>query len=404
MNKIKSAVDSYDLAFILVCIVSSLLLISSFQYLVFGDGVDESYYLRYGTLVSQEGFSAFPRLFKGYISDSQNWLFPNPLRVAFIAISALWMGIFGKTYMALSSLSFFCYLLSLGVSYYFSKKYFGKTVALLFSILLAFSPLNMAMARRALLDSAANFFLIFSVWIFFDMLNDRKRFKYFVFVILFTSAILVKETSVLLIPIFVSYLLIRKYALKKKLYLNDFLSASIYPCLIAGIVYLLAAGTPSYILRVIRIILASPSTSSYAVRYCAGPWFRYIVDFILLSPLVFLLAAGFFFNFLSSKERREELLYFSIILVFYFFILNFFARNVRYAMLLDTPLRLFSVLMISRIAENRLGRYTRTFTYVAVIAIAIYGYLSFYNLFIVYGVYDPVSISMLKVRQFIPFM
>ncbi len=404
MDKIKNAVDSYDLAFILVCIVCAILVLSSFKYLIFADGADEGYYLRYSTLVSQEGFTIFPELFKSYISNNRNWIFPNPLRIAFIAISALWVGIFGKTYIALSSLSLFCYLLTLGISYYFSKKYFGKTVALLFSILLAFSPLNMAMARRALLDSAANFFLIFSLWMFFDMLNDRKRFKYFIFVIIFTSAILVKETSVLLIPIFILYLLVRKYGLKKKLYLNDLLSVSIYPCLIAGAVYLIASGTPFRALDVIRIILASPSTNRYAVLYCAGPWFRYIVDFVLLSPWVFILAAGFFFNFVSSKERREELLYLSIVFVFYFFILNFFAKNVRYAMLLDMPLRLFSVLMILRIMESRLSRYARTFTYLAVIAIAVYDYLSFYNLFVAYGIYDPVSIKMLEIRQFIPFM
>ncbi|MEA3306069.1 MAG: hypothetical protein U9R52_04565, partial [Candidatus Omnitrophota bacterium] len=108
MNKIKSAIDFHDIAFILVCVVCSILLISSFKYLIFGGGADEAYYLRYSTLVAQEGFSVFPKLFKDYISDSQNWMFPNPLRVAFITISALWVGIFGETYTALSLLSLFC--------------------------------------------------------------------------------------------------------------------------------------------------------------------------------------------------------------------------------------------------------------------------------------------------------
>jgi 4-amino-4-deoxy-L-arabinose transferase-like glycosyltransferase len=404
--KIKNFLDSSDCAFILLCVICTILVFSSFKYLEFYGGADESYYLRYATLANEDGLTAFQGMFKDYISDSQNWVFPNPLRIAFITISALWTRIFGATYLALSSLSLFCYLLALAVSYYFSKKYFGRTVSLLFCILLAFSPLNMAMARRALVDSAANLFLISSIWLFFDMLEDRKRFKYFIFVITYALAILIKETAILLVPVFVLYLFIRRYALKKELHLSDLLYISIYPPLLAGIVYLAAAGTPFNVLRVIKIIMASPSTNLYAILYSSGPWFRYVVDFILLSPWVSILAIGFFFSYISSKQYQEKMLYFMSVFIIYFLVLNIFAKNIRYAILLDTPLRIFAVFMILKIIENRFtkSKYAPILPYTLVIAIAAYDYLSFYNLFITNGIYDPVSFLLLKARQFIPIM
>jgi len=262
----------------------------------------------------------------------------------------------------------------------------------------------MAMARRALVDSTANFFLILSAWLFFDMISDRKTFKYLMFVIVYTLAILTKETSILLIPIFALYLIIRKYMLKKELYLPDLLSACFYPLITAGVIYILAAGDPLSILQVIKIILTSPSTNKYAILYCSGPWFRYIVDFMLLSPWVSILALGYFFYFVSSKEYHEGILYFLLLFVMYFLLLNIFAKNVRYAILLDTPLRIFAVLMILKITETRFEKfkYNYLITYILVIGIATYDYLSFYKLFIIYDIYDPISILLLRAREFIP--
>jgi len=294
--------------------------------------------------------------------------------------------------------------LSLGASYYFSKKYFGKSIALFFSLLLAFSPLNMAMARRALVDSTANFFLILSVWLFFDMLNDRKAFKYPAFVAVYALSILTKEPSILLTPVFAAYLLIRKYMLKKELYPQDLLCTCAYPLVITGAVYLFAAGSLSHVVQVIRIILASPSKNSYAILYCSGPWFRYLVDFTLLSPWVLILGIGYFFSAISSKEYHENTLYFLTIFATYFLLLNIFAKNVRYAILLDTPLRIFSVSMILKIMEGRFSKfkYIHILISILILGIAAYDYFSFYKFFVTYNIYDPVSFLLLRVRQFLP--
>lgn len=406
MERLKKGIDFYDAIFILVCIICTILLSSSLKNIKYYDGADEGFYLQYATVVNENGLAAFPGIFENYISHSQMWVFPNPLRIAFILLSALWVNLFGLTYLSLSSLSLFCYLLALGASYYFGQKYFGKRAALLFSILLAFSPLNMAMARRALVDSTSNLFLILSIWLFFDMLNDRRTVKYSIFVVVYTLAILTKEPSILLTPVFAVYLIIRRYALKKEYYLNDFLCVCFYPIIIAGSVYLFAANSLSSVFQVIRIILASPSANKYAVLYCAGPWFRYIIDYILLSPWTCILAIGYFFSIISSRDYQENILYFLVIFAFYFLLLNVFAKNVRYAMLLDMPLRIFSVSMILKIMEVRFAKfkYSHIFAFALVIAIAVYDCLSFYKFFIINDIYDPVSFLLLRARQFLPII
>jgi hypothetical protein len=68
-------------------------------------------------------------------------------------------------------------------------------------------------------------------------------------------------------------------------------------------------------------------------------------------------------------------------------------------------LRLFAVFMILKITENRITnlKYANILAFILVIIIATYDYLSFYVLFILNNIYDPVSINMLKAWKFIPF-
>ncbi len=318
-----------DLAFILLVIVCAVLVLLSFKSLIFFEGADEGYYFRYAAALNEYGPGIFPAFFKTYIDDQSNWAFPNPLRIAFISLSALWLKIFGMTYFSLSSLSLFSYLLTLGVSYYFAKKYFGKKYALLFAVLAGFSPLSMAMARRALLDSTANLFLVSSMWLFFDMLEDRKKFKYGVFTAVYAAAILMKESAVLLAPVFISYLLVRKYGLKKDTRGSDFLCAGAYPAAITAVVYLTASGSPLNVLKTAGIIIHYPAVNQYAVLYCSGSWPRYITDFFLISPLVLPLALGFIISYFFLKKRDDKTAYFLTITLAYYVFLNFFAKNIR---------------------------------------------------------------------------
>ncbi|MDP2942209.1 MAG: glycosyltransferase family 39 protein, partial [Candidatus Omnitrophota bacterium] len=290
----------------------------------------------------------------------------------------------------------FSFCVFLIISFYFASKYFDDKIALLLAILLAFSPLNMAMARRALLDSTFNLFCILSIWLFFDLLKKRTALKYVLFILIYSFTILVKETGVLLSVFFLLYLIFYK----DKKYL---LPVTLFPFLIAGVVYLILAGGPSNMIKAIKIILTSPSHNEYAILFGSGPWFRYLIDYMLLSPWVVILSSGFIFWHLASKEHDERVSYFLLAFVVLFFSLNFFTKNVRYVMALDMPMRLFSVLMLKKLFETRFPKQALLLVSVSVIAIAVFDYLNFHSLFVRGEIYDPVSYWLLKIEHIIPW-
>ncbi|MCM8778966.1 MAG: glycosyltransferase family 39 protein [Candidatus Omnitrophica bacterium] len=392
---------AYILIFLIILTISLTVLFLSLKYINFIPGPDESYYFNYAKYINDKGISGFAYLFRDYVENKEKWIYPSPIRIGFIILSSLLLKLFGNSVLNLVYLSLFSYALFLGISLYFLRKYFDERIALLTMFILTFSPLNMAMAKRALIESTLNMFSALSLWLFWEFLRERSCLKYILFTFTFFYTILIKETAVLLSPFFIIFLLFRKVFLKRDVYLKDYLCASILPFAMVGIVYIILGGF-SYIVETIKISLYSPKTNPYALSFQSGPWYRYIIDFLLLSPGVVILTIGFIFSFSPAKADDELLLYLLLMIVTIFFLFNIFSKSVRFIIILDMPMRLFSVLMLKNLSERIFLRHGRAFWISLVIIISLLDFINFYHLFVYWGIYDPVSYFLLKAKHMIP--
>jgi 4-amino-4-deoxy-L-arabinose transferase-like glycosyltransferase len=394
--------STFRLILALIITLAVTLILSTFQEARFFVRADEGCYLRYAAYLGEKGPGGLAAIFQGFIQDQPHWFNPNPLRIGFIILSGAWLKILGYSFMNLAFLSLLSYALFLGLSYYFSRKYLGEQLALLLVILLAFSPLQMAMARRALMESVINLFLVSAIWLFWDFLRSRSRVKFILFIAVFTGSILIKETSVLLVFVFLLYFLADRFIYGEKIGLKIITAILFLPLALAGLAYLLLGCFP-YIPATLKILCGPPQPASYATLFCSGPWYRYLIDYMLLSPWVVILAVGFIFSFFLQREEERLSLYFIFIFLLTFILFDIFMKNVRYVIILDTPLRLFSLLMLNRIAERAYPRQAMKLTFALVMALALFDYFNFYHLFIQEGIYDPASFFLLKAQKIIPF-
>lgn len=393
--------DKRTFLFLGLLLVSFALIQPTLESVDFRILADEGFYLRYGTYIGDHGIGGFKKLFELYTQDQEN-RFPNPLRIGFILLSVFWLKAFGYSFLGLAHLSLFSFLVFLCISYYFSSKFFDKDTGLLYVALLAFSPLALAMARRALSESTIQMFVALSFWMFWSFIQARSSLKYVGFILVFSLAILMKETNVLLSPILVIYLLLRKLLFKKEVRLMDFLSVSVFPFLIVGLTYLSVAGLTNT-LQTIGIILHSPKTNPHAIAFGQGPWFRYIIDFMLLSPWVVLCSIGFIFSYFLSDRSQDVQAFLLVFVAVSFVFFNFFTKNVRYVMMLDIPMRLFTVLLLKEIVSKRVARHATAVLALLILGLALSDYLNFYALFLERGIYDPISHVLLKSKRFMPF-
>ena len=399
---IKKAIldERYVLLFVLVVTVT--LLSFSFRHASFRGSPDEHYYLIYATYIDGHGIGSFPALSKEYLENTKLWSYPTPLRIGYILLSAFWLKISGPFLISLAYLSLICYCFFLMASFYFIRKYFTGKFAALFIILLAFSPLDMAMTTRALTENAYCLFLTLSLWLFLDCVKENSDLKRIIFILACSFTILIRENGVLLCLFFTLFLIFLKFIRKKQVRIKDFLCSSLFPIAVVFVFYAVFVGIGNAIKLITNIFLHS-QPKTYAIFYGSGPWYRYLIDYLILSPATTILGIGFIVYYLCRyrEEGREEVDYFILFFIFLLSALSFYHKNVRYAINLSVPFRIFSVLILGRISQKLSEKRAVLFLVGAVIAIAIWDFTNFSYLFVNLGMNDPVTFILLKARHII---
>lgn len=375
----------------------------------FAKFADEGHYFNFASLISKNGVSEFPKVATAYIDKKEARLFPPPLRVGHILATALWFKIFPPSFVSLARFSFLCFVLFLMISFYFARKHFGADIAYIFTLLLSSSPLMMAMGRRALSDMHGNLFWGLTVWLFLDFLEKQDRLKYVIFILALYLSILVRESSAVLAVFIAVFFFIYKYNYKRSLSNFYLLGILVLPVILVGATYIILFDGISNAVSIVGVVLGthadfSAQTSKYALLFCTGPWYRYIVDYLLLSPFTTLLFIGYFFHKLLSRKIEWGAAYFMTYFAIVFVILSNlkYSKVVRFVINLDMVIALFSAFSLYELLRQKNGERQARLVFLAAAAIFFINYGSFINIFCVNGVYDPVSYWLLFIRKFIP--
>ena len=360
-------------------------------------GTDEGYYLKYSVYMATEHNASLKTLARSYIENESWHVFPSPLRAGYIMMSSLWMKALGLfNFKALALLSSLFSILSLFLVFIFTKELFGKRIAFFSLILFASSPLSLALARRALQDSAVYFFIIMSVYLFYKARFYTGLIFKALFAASFFAALMIKESAVLLTAFFLIVLLWDIYARRHKARNCLSLVLAIAVALAAAFfVYLNIAGGFANFIKMAKIIIISPLNNFYAVRYQSGPFFRYMLDFFLISPYTLISAVAFLALYFSNAiERTAQATYLVIFFLSLYMTFSLFSKNMRYVVALDVPIRIFTAMFIANLFRN-FKKKELFFSSLTIIMIALSDIYIFNRQFLVQGTYDPVTASLL---------
>jgi 4-amino-4-deoxy-L-arabinose transferase-like glycosyltransferase len=368
---------------------------------------DDGYYLLYMKALHERGLGAFPGLFDLWNGDPARWIYPPPSRIGFAVVSALWAGLFGVSLDALQYLSIAAHVVSSIATYLFARRHLGEPNGLFVGVLWLFSPLLMGLSRLALTDSFIALCMSLSTWLFYELLLRPESWRARVaFVAAFSFTVLVKELSVLLVVPFSAFLLVERFVRREPVKLGTFAACFAASGVVALPLFVLAAGNPSKLFETTRIVLASPATNDYAIRYGSGPWFRYVIDFLLLSPVTTLLAIAFL-GVLVTRLRRGEydrlIVLLSVLAIVMIALYSSFTKNVRYAVLLELPISVFSVCMLNELFGSASTQRRIACCAVAILGIAWLDWSCFDLYWVRYHGYDPVSYWLAGMRHIIPF-
>ena len=212
--------------------------------------------------------------------------------------------------------------------------------------LMAFSPVQIHFSQHALIDGFFAFWALMCLWTTWECLRnpDSKPWlsAHGIFLALMVTA---KLENAFFVCCGLGAIIVANRWLKFGTATPRFVIVSVCGPLI-GIGLLVAlAGGPETFITIYKILVAKAQNLQYAKLTGDGPWYRYLLDMITVSPIVVILGLGALFKLTPS---RKELAFVAVfVAASYLVMCNIkYGMNLRYTSVWEMPFRLGAVLLI----------------------------------------------------------
>jgi 4-amino-4-deoxy-L-arabinose transferase-like glycosyltransferase len=363
-------------------------------------GFDEGLYREYVNALSNGGLGSYPDIVQGYIDVQKNLpgsILP-PLRFLYIFTAYLWHSIIGSE--ALESLyqvaSFFS-MLTLGLAAFFAWRLRGATWALAVAALMAVAPAQIHMSQHALVDGFFTFWALLVLWLFWESLQAPRDWRWLVgYIFALALLILTKENS-FFVWVALVVLLITNRWLHFGTVTRELVVATVLGPLLGAVALIFLAGGIGIFVQSYQLSVGKNFQLHYAILTGDGPWYRYLVDLLLVSPIVLILAFGTIFRL--NRAMKPELFMSIFIAASYLVMCNVkYGMNLRYANMWDMPLRFLAFTEIVALAS--LAKYYRGAIIAgAVVSLAAIEFHQYIVLAVRYPLYELITHDLLQALQ-----
>jgi hypothetical protein len=221
----------------------------------------------------------------------------------------------------------------------------GAVMAVSVTALMACAPTQIHMSQHALIDGVFAFWATLSLWLLWENLRHPDQIRWLLaYGVALAGMVLTKENA-MFAYIGLLTLLAANYWLRFGVVTRALLGLTVLGPLAGVVALIFLCGGADTFYQVYRLLVSKASVLPYAIATGDGPWYRYLVDLLLVSPIIFLLAWGAIFKLRVTQRQAVFLALF--VVGSYLVMCNVrYAMNLRYANMWDMPLRYLAVLTI----------------------------------------------------------
>jgi 4-amino-4-deoxy-L-arabinose transferase-like glycosyltransferase len=360
-------------------------------------GYDEGLYRGYVNNLISYGLTSYPDFAEHYVERQQKLpaaILP-PTRFLYIFSAYLWHEVTGAEALAsLHHVSCLFSILLLFAAAGFAWRLAGPGMALAVLALMACAPTQIHMSQHALIDGFFAFWATVSLWCLWENLrrpNDALRLS--LFGLSLALMVLTKENA-----LFAYVGLLALIGLNRWLRFGTVTRSLLLVALagpLAGLVCLifLCGGAETFYMTY-RLLTAKASVLPYAIATGDGPWYRYLVDLLLASPVIFLLAWGAIFRLeLDDKESVYLVIFMAAT---YALMCNIpYGMNLRYTNMWDMPLRFLAVVCVTDLV-GRFGRRQEIVLAGTIVLLCAIDLRQYYIFFVQHDLYELVTAGLLR--------
>lgn len=360
-------------------------------------GFDEGLYREYVNALSKDGLTSYPDIVEGYIQVQQKLpgsILP-PLRFLYIFTGYVWHSIFGSEALAaLHQVASFFNMLTLALATFFVWRMRGATWAISIAALLAFAPTQIHMSQHALVDGFFTFWATLVLWLFWENLQAPRDWRWLVgYIIALALLVLTKENSFFVWIALVALLITNRW-LQFGTVTREIAIATVLGPLLGVVVLIFLAGGIDVFIQSYQLSVGKNFQLHYAILTGDGPWYRYLVDLLLVSPIVLVLAIATLFRL--NREMKPELFMSIFIAASYLVMCNLkYGMNLRYANMWDLPLRFLAFGEIVWLASS-VKRFQPVITAAAVTLLAAIEFHQYIVLAVRYPLYELITHDLLE--------
>jgi 4-amino-4-deoxy-L-arabinose transferase-like glycosyltransferase len=270
----------------------------------------------------------------------------------------------------------------------------GPGVGLGVMALLAASPLSIHMGRHALVDGFFAFWATLCLWLLWENLKRPNDARWLTALAIALALMVTAKENAFFVYVALAAIVGLNHWAKFGIVTRRLLLVGVLgPLIGVAILVMLAGGLPEFI-GIYKMLVTKAQDLDYAKSTGDGQWFRYLIELIIIDPIVFLLALTGLFTLPRTNRAFGFLIAF--VVFSYLIMCNVrYGMNMRYTTIWALPLAAFAVAQIIKVAES-CGRYAQFVAVAAIVGICAFN-LSQYQLFFVkYAIYEPVPASTLQ--------
>ncbi len=360
-------------------------------------GFDEELYRKYADALTQEGLSSYPGLVEAYIEAQPELKGPvlPPVRFLYIFTGYLWHSLFGvETLEGLRQIASLFSILTLTLATAFAWRLRGPKWACAIAALMAFAPTQLHMSQHALIDGFFTFWALLALWLLWENLtvpNDWRRLLGYGFGL--ALLVITKENSFFFWLAIVGLIIANRW-LQFGTTTRSLLLVTVAGPLLGVVILAFLSGGLGNLVETYRLLVTKASTARYAILTGDGPWYRYLVDLLLVSPIILILAIGALFRL--NRTMKPEVYFAIFIAASYVVMCNVkYGMNLRYANMWDMPLRFLALGCLSSLIEP-FARYRNLIFGVAVALIAAFEFHQYIILAVRYPLYELITHDILQ--------
>jgi 4-amino-4-deoxy-L-arabinose transferase-like glycosyltransferase len=360
-------------------------------------GVDEDLYRGYVNELGSRGLHHYPDIVLAYIEKQiklPGSILP-PVRFLYIFAAYVWRSVFGGDALsALKNVASFFSILTLCIAAIFAWRVRPAGEAVGVTALVALAPTQLHMSQHALVDGFFTFWALLTLWMLWECLQAPGKWGWLAgYAVSLALLVLTKENAFFVWIAIVAVLFSNRW-LRFGTVSRELLVATALGPLLGVVVLILLAGGVDVLFGTYRLLITKNYQLPYAIKTGDGPWQRYLVDLMLVSPVVLLLAIGSVFQI--SLSRRLELFLLTFIGASYLVMCNLkYGMNLRYANMWDVPLRFLAVSTLVTLSAA-LQRWRQMIFIGAIVLICALELRQYVILFVDFPLYELVSEGLLR--------